>query len=231
MGRPFRSLQQLINIIEVDAGPGVQGLRPNLERPRRFDESRTDRGPKRVVHRLFQRAPASVGGLLDLRGNVFIERDGDSYSHTKILEEECRSVKGISASLPLPQPAPPVKANQGQRAVGASLLTFPEVLAEPVRQGLPHAFPADPLLDPPVGVIGFVDIFDRPAEAGEVLEPLVLHGFTNTVVRHDLDRAAGKTVAAHGEIMPDETLGTPLISYLNSSSASTVAFLMQSGTE
>src|SRR5215203_4823999 len=149
MGRPFRSLQQLINIIEVDAGPGVQGLRPNLERPRRFDESRTDRGPKRVVHRLFQRAPASVGGLLD----------------------------------------------------------------------------------PPVGVIGFVDIFDRPAEAGEVLEPLVLHGFTNTVVRHDLDRAAGKTVAAHGEIMPDETLGTPLISYLNSSSASTVAFLMQSGTE
>ena len=48
---------------------------------------------KGVAYRLLKGAPTAVGGFLDLGSELFIQRECDSYAHTKILEKERAGVK------------------------------------------------------------------------------------------------------------------------------------------
>src|SRR6185436_15045112 len=54
-----------------------------------------------------------------------------------------------------------------------------------------------PLLDPPHRVIGLVDVGDRLAETGEVVELPLLHGLSDAVVGDQLDGTAGETALFH----------------------------------
>src|SRR4029077_3162608 len=96
--RPLRLLQQSFDVIEVETGARVESLGPHFESPPGYSQwrvkaSRSDRGPERIVERLVERPPATLRHLLDLSGDVVIQRECDSYSHTKILRSASQSVK------------------------------------------------------------------------------------------------------------------------------------------
>jgi len=83
----LRLLQQLLNVIEVETGPCMESLCPNLKGLcRRSDEPRTHRRSERVVQRPFEGMTALIGRLLQLSGEIVIEQKRDSFSHMERLK-------------------------------------------------------------------------------------------------------------------------------------------------
>src|SRR3982750_3170637 len=85
VGRAFHLLQQAFDVIEVEAGACGEGLGADLKGLGGNCPWCGDRAPERGLQRLLERAAATVGHLLDLRREIVIEREHDSYRHAKLL--------------------------------------------------------------------------------------------------------------------------------------------------
>ena len=191
---------------------------------------------EQVAHRVDEDHPrtgASGGARRASRaragGRTPARRDGPARRGTA--RRTSRRSSGRSPGLILVQPRTGFQVASVHSMLEWSLIARssygPRSLCRTSRPASAHPFPADPLLDPPVGIVGLVDIRNGLAETGEVVELPLFNGFTDTVFRHDLDRAAGHAVLAHGGDMSNQLR----IISSDISSAIAVAFRMQSGTE
>ena len=60
----------------------------------------------------------------------------------------------------------------------------------------------DPLLDPPHGIVGLVDVGDGLAGSGQVVELPFLDRLLDAVLGDELDCTAAETVLTHERIIP-----------------------------
>ncbi len=74
----------------------------------------------------------------------------------------------------------------------------------PLGEDLAHLLAADPLLHPPIGIVGLVDVREGHAGTGEIVELPFFDRRADAVLGDELGDAGGKAaVGVHGEIMPD----------------------------